>query len=720
MIHFASKPIYWFRRKAAEMLDPTRNQGGAIGAAMRQSRHMGAWDPVLSAWEPRSINPWLYEALKEAVPMLDGGIASMVNLDGVLEVQGGNDRLVGIIEDWMANVPVNDLECGFQAMYESQGDEMYEQGFGIVEFIYDAKGRDVIGLRTADSKGIGFVRDSDRLRVMYRPPGHSGDLRSDGLSNVQDILRGGVHGHAAVQALRDAGAVELDPRQLVFAIRRPEADNPYGTSILRSLPFVAQIIVRLQNSTARIWERFGDPSFHVAYKTGNRSVTHTEAMGRAQTIAKDLSKAIATKVTGNSVDLATGVGKDDEISIEVLGANGEALEIEMPARHMIEQVVAAFGIPAWMIGVSWSQPAGIAEPQVELVLQGSQTRFVRRRPGLHRPIEAMLRARGLTWKKGDWELVQRLPNLHDEVKRAQAGFLRAQTAMMGGDGGDAGTTPAGGPRGVDNNLRTGRQAGGHKHARKGEGDDAEDDGAGEPWADSDPELPRIEAAARTGMLAEWRGLREAVIVVLGLAAADVVFRFGDSHLTDLLTLGNQRVNPLAAALQRGVRDVVDRGLASAGIEISANFDDPLVAAGIARRRSELANEFRREGLVLVRDGFARQYATRIVAALASGEFDGLNADVVAQLLRDRFGGGEYNWERLAASELARAHGDAKLSMYAEFGLTQYDWLVANDGSVCAICTGHAAAGPYDIASESAPRPVRDSHPLCRCTVAAHV
>lgn len=40
-----------------------------------------------------------------------------------------------------------------------------------------SKGREVIGLRVADSKGVGFLRDADRMHVMYRPLVVSGDRR---------------------------------------------------------------------------------------------------------------------------------------------------------------------------------------------------------------------------------------------------------------------------------------------------------------------------------------------------------------------------------------------------------------------------------------------------------------------------------------------------------------------------------------------------------------
>jgi len=161
-------PRGWFGRKDA--LDSTRNQGGMLAAAQRQSSPMGAWSGVIGQWQPRARSPYLLEALREAIPILDGGINRLVTLDGILTVEGDNDALVQEIDTWMRNVPVNDLECGYQAFYAGQGAEHYEQGVGLGEFVYDRRGRDVIGLRVADSKGLAFVRETDRLRVFYRTP----------------------------------------------------------------------------------------------------------------------------------------------------------------------------------------------------------------------------------------------------------------------------------------------------------------------------------------------------------------------------------------------------------------------------------------------------------------------------------------------------------------------------------------------------------------------
>lgn len=744
-------PLTLFRRKAA---DTTRNQGGAIATAMREQQAMGAWSPVFDQWEPRAISPWLYEALKEAIPMLDGALGRMVMLDGIIGVEAESDRMERTIRDWMEGVPVNDLEQGYQAAYASMSEELYEQGHGIVEYTYDDRGRDVIGLRVADSKGTAFLRERDRLRIFYRAPRDPGPRRLDGLDNIENILRGNVRGSVNASMLARAGYVELDPLQLMIALHRPEADNPYGTSLLRSVPFVAQILLRIQNATGRTWERFGDPSFHVNYSTKNRKVDSAEAKRRADAVARDLAIAMEGKARGNSVDIGTGTAADDEITIDVIGAVAETLSIEMPARAMVEQFVAAFGFPAWMMGVSWSQAAGIAEPQSELVLQDARTRFSKRRGALERPVAAMLRARGITWKPGDWQLTQTLPSLHDELKRAQAEFLREQARMVGGGrGADAGERPAA-PRGLDNNLRSRRLPRQHKAA--------DPDNEGEPWAEPDPALPPLESGTTAALLGRWHQLRDDTLALLAIDEGSAEpFAFRDGDLAQMLALIGPAQDDMAAALLEAQLAAWDRGVANAADEVPvpsqsdlaevANrpasefrlnsvplavrkrarkmlldavatghkagwFDNPIVAAAIAVLRSQMRRWFGEWGLSLVRGGLEREMRVQVATALASGEFDGQNPVNVARELRRRFDAGDYNWERLARSEIAMSQSHGKREMYRQQGVTTVDYMTAGDEKVSAICRRLEAAGPYEL--DSAPIPVEDSHPNCRCTLLA--
>lgn len=728
-------PLRLFRG-FAKTTDPTRNQRGSVARATHDAQPLGPWSTVLGTWTPRNADPWLYEALREAVPVLDAGIARLVTLDGIVDVEGDNAALVAEIREWMDHVPVNDVETGYQAFYASMGDEHYEQGIGVGEFVYDEKGRDVVGLRVADGKGIVFVRESERLRIFYRAPGAAAPARGDGLGTVEALLTGDARRVSATSVTwaQDNGYVELDPAQLVLAVHKPEADNPYGTSILRSLPFVAQILLKIQNSTARVWERFGDPVFHVKYASKNRQVTPDVALKRANQIASDLGVALAAKAKGNSVDIATGTGSDDEVSINIVGAQGEALEIEMPSRHMIEQIVAAFGLAPWMMGITWGQQSGIGEQQSVVVLQEAMTRFARRRAQLERPIEAMLRARGRAWKPGDWRLVQRLPNLMDETKRAQADFLRAQTALMLNDSGQVDGGQLGG--GVDNGLRVSgaaRRKRVHEResaelarylreeARKGAEDLAP---TGEPWAEDDDALPKLEARTRTAMLGHWHALRDAVLEELGLSGLGAKaagrkageFTFDLGQLAALLARSNTAARLLAAALLAGGEDAWKRGIANAAAELALDITDTAVSEGLALLTDAMREAYTLRGMELVRGGMVREFQEKIIAQLSGGAFDGMNPLNVAERLRRQFDAGDYNWERLARSEIAVAQSDGKLALMQDQGVTLYDYTTAEDGRVSVICQTLAANGPYRVDDPNAPRPMRDSHPNCRCSI----
>ncbi len=420
--------------------------GGRVVGAERTRNPIGAWTGEL-AFKPRRVNPYLYEALREALPIIDGAIEKLVTLDGLVTVEGGSDKLTQEIADWMATVPVNDLQAGLQSAYAGQGNELYEQGFGIIE--RTVKGRDIVNLRVADSKGVRFLRDqSGTLRIYYSPPGEMPDARRDGTAQLERILRGSTAfaiGNT-IEALAADGYVELDPAALLCAVNMPEADNPYGTSKLRSIEVVSEIILRIENATGRVWERFGDPTFNILYQTKNKAVANDPAQLtlRATEIASRLATALSAKANGNSADFVNAIGIDDKLSVEILGAVSAVLEIEAPTRHLLEQVVAKFGIPSWMLGQHWSTAERLAETQGELALMESRTRWSTRKPSLDALIETMLRLRGRTWKPGDWQLVQTLPNLADELKKAQAEFMRGQTQMMlaGQTPGEAPASPA--------------------------------------------------------------------------------------------------------------------------------------------------------------------------------------------------------------------------------------------------------------------------------------
>jgi len=698
------------RRKAAET-----NTSSALAAAQREHAALGAWSGTFAGFVPRQVNPALYEAMREALPMVDGAIGMMVTLDGIVRVEGGNAALVAEIDAWMQTVQVNDAEIGLQAFYESMGNEIYEQGFAIGEWTAVKGGAGIARMRVADSKGVMFLRDGDALRTFYRAC-PAKPARSDGLDAAENLLRRTPGLTAASLVANDFKEVDL--RRVVYAVNRPEADNPYGTSLLRGLEVTADTTLRIQTALGRTWTRWGDPSHHVAYKTKNGRVTGDELDKRKRLLAEELAAVLAGKERGNSADLVTATGMMDEITVNALGASTVVLDPDKPLKHVTEQVCARFGMPPWLLGVDGTVGAGQAERQSELVLQAAKTRWERRKPGLEALVANHLRLTGRTWKAGDWKLVQELPNLQDMMKIAQANFLNAQASMVaGGDGGRS-------PQGVDNNLRAARapRAKRANSATKATGD-GEEDPAGEGWAGADgPAMRRIERRGIQTALASWWDFAAAVGAVLGFDVARRVISpsgqpttpwvFPHERLPELLVL-EQRFLQGATSVDGPVLAAVfsawTQGATTAVAETGAALD-------IAAFRERIAMQLQTRGGELVRNATVRAWRERIFGQLAGGALDGTPVQAVADLLQQKFEAGEYDWQRLVTSEMNIARSRAKLDGYRAAGLQRYDYITMDDDRVSQICRTLEANGPYDIDDPAAPVPVDSSHPNCRCTV----
>lgn len=710
-------------------------------ALVRAQMAMGPWQQALGMFIPREVNPWFLEALRESLGILDGAVNRMVTIDGIIDVEGGNDALVQLIKrELIGAIPVGDKNAGLQAFYTGMGQEQYEQGFSLGEMVFDRRGREIVALRVADSKGVLFHRNLDTgvMESWYLPPMPNALGRRDGTDSVQNVLRNSPR-QLNVNLIQGRGYEFLNPNTLVYSVFNPENDLPYGVSLFRGIEFVSQIMLRMHNATSQAWDRFGDPSFHVSYKTKNRSLKDAPLEARRRKIADDFGAALNAKRMGNSADFVTAVGADDDIAIDIIGGNGKVLSIEMPAQQMFEQILAKTGLASWVLGVQLGRaPAGLADNQAEMMLQDSKTRFESRVPALDQLVANWLRGRGKTWKPGDWQLVQRLPNLRDELKRAQSKFLEAQTQMMLSSAGVAaqnGDPVTVGPQAVNALPSSGKAA--HEIAASMFDDPivraalmdtvrkqlnhTHTKGAGkETWAIDDPNLPRIQTAAVATLQSAWKALANQTLQALELPvkkAQGEVFTFDiTSQLQQLAQLQAQFVassTAADAALVQLSLEIWVRGIENAATAVDREAEAEQV---IAHARAMRALSTQAELRAAVQKTTVRVYQDDIVQALTEGVYNGTNPRQVAAELRKKFDGHDYDWQRLAESEMAAAHAQGNADALAGMGIAQYDWILAPDA--CPICTKIAEAGPYNVGS--GPMPVRDSHPGCFCVIAAHV
>ncbi|HZP85856.1 MAG TPA: minor capsid protein, partial [Burkholderiales bacterium] len=454
-------------------------------------------------------------------------------------------------------------------------------------------------------------------------------------------------------------------------------------------------------------------------------------------LATNLATVLDAKRKGNSADFVQAIGADDDIQINVIGAKGEVLQIESPAMHFVEQILAKMPLPGWMVGLTEAQAGRMADQQSEIVLMESKTRFENRLPALNAVVTTWLRSEGIAWKPGDWAIVQDLPNLRDIMKQAQARFLNAQadmmqhtltdnpqtptgvTAAMGGDPNSAKFSRIVVRNKSDGSVETeffprARAPRVHVHS-KGGGENADDES--EPWAEDDDTLPGLEAAAVDGTLALWDTFRESALRTLGVTenAGDGAARFRFDAATMLQPLlDDEQAFIDAAGAENGplIRNAFAAFLR--GVENAASDLD--VESTLDNARDTLRADLVARDLRLVKDGSVRAFHDGVLEGLQSGIYDGKNPATVADELAQRFDAGNYNWTRLARSEIAAAQGAGKAAQFKALGVQQVDFMTA--GGACPICQDLEDGGPYDI--DQAPKPVDDSHPQCRCTLVAVV
>ena len=651
------------------------------GVQLRPADGQGLSTKYFNQFVPRKVQPWFFEFLVETIPIFGAAIERLVTLDGVPTVTGPNEKLVAEINEWIQHVPVNGvavdgspLQAGLQAFHQGVTREAFEQGFGLGEFITDPKRSDIVELRVADSKYIKFSREDKQLRIYQKADGDNTER-------------------------------ELKPGNLIYFSIGNENQNPYGTPIFRGCETVSKIMATIYNSTQNAWERFGDPSFNVTYKTSKKDGTDLEA--RRVAIANDLNTAVRAKREGKSADFVRAIDTNSEITVEIIGADGQLLEMEIPMRQVIQDICGKTGLPSWMLGYSFSTTERRANFEAEMVLADVQVRQAAKTPHFEKLITTMLRLRGRTWKPGDWKLEWQQVNLHDMVAQAQARFLNAQADQMGSQAASSQPQePA--PKkaacgcGHDHFAASSKTINPNKETRP------------LPW----PQLDQVESDYEARLKADWNEFAVKLFTICKLDPASIALGMGKAPAEESFTFSEEQ----RAAILREMESYI--GL--------YHFEDPdsplrmyygesyslgLIQAaqlvGESRpildiiKNSEIYAELVQNGFQLVKDNATRAIQERIMAEMQAHTIAGSNPLNVAERLKKLFGDQNSSWERLARTEMALAAETAKSNEWAEWGVEKVDFVPAPDA--CPICL--ALRGEYKL-SEC---PVIPVHPRCRCS-----
>ena len=371
----------WFKQSKAPQIQPE------IQLRSAQKHPFG----VLQEYVPlQSGEARLYRAVREAVPVVDAAIYKLIRMCGGVSASCGTAEADRGLKEFLRTVPAGRGQYGVNAFLDGYLDSLLTCGRAVGE-------------------------------IVPRPGG--GDIAALLCGRVEDIeIKEGDNPLAFTLCLRDSrGELRELPYQhlLLFTPLNPEAGSPYGVSLLRSLPFLAEILTKIYHTIGVNWERCGNVRFAVTCKNG----AGASAAERGRLLAGEWSKAMRES-RGGSVRDFVAVG---DVDIQVIGADAPILDSQVPVRQILEQIVAKTGIPPFMLGLNWSSTERMSAQQADMLT--TEVTAIRRTltPVIEQVCRLWLRMHGYSCAFSvDWEDI----NLQDQVEEARAALYREQARKL--------------------------------------------------------------------------------------------------------------------------------------------------------------------------------------------------------------------------------------------------------------------------------------------------
>ena len=348
---------------------------------------------TLSGFVPQGKGEFpVYRSLREALPIVDAAITKLVRLTGGFGVRCADAGAQARLEEFLRAVPCGRGQYGIDSFLSAYLDSLLTYGRAVGEM--------VVG--------------SGRLQALCW-----GDV-----SQIE-IREGKSPLDVTLCAYGDGGLLRPLPYQnlLLFTTLNPEPAHPYGVSLLRSMPFLADILLKIYHTIGQNWERAGNVRYAVVYKPSGDVLDKAYAAQRSEQMAQEWSAAMQESKSGTVRDFVA-VG---DVSVKVIGADGPILDSEIPVRQLLEQLVAKTGLPPFLLGLSWSSTERMSAQQADLLT--SELWALRRavEPALERICGTFLRLEGLGSRA---QIVWEDISLQDLTEEAQAGLYRAQTAQI--------------------------------------------------------------------------------------------------------------------------------------------------------------------------------------------------------------------------------------------------------------------------------------------------
>lgn len=374
-----------------KLLDIFKSPSG-VGVSQsvdRQVRHPFSY---INGYTPlKKPSHMLYRSLREAVPIIDAAITKTIRLVGGFSFRSSDGVAERLLCDFKENIPTGAGCASLESFICSYLDSLLTFGNAVGEVVENENG-DIVAV-------LNCPLDNLELR------------EEEGFFDAKVYLK------------KDGGESELLKRQdlILFSALNPEAGELTGTSILKGLPFISDILLKIFTSIGQNWERSGNIRYAVTYNPNTDSFDKSFAKDRARQIASEWAKAMNDN---NTVRDFICVG---DVSIKAIGADGPILDSSVPVRQLLEQILSKLSIPPFLLGLSWSTTERMSTGQADILT--SELESIRRtlNPILLRIAKLYLRSKN---RIAPVEIVWSEIDLQDELDLANARLLNARAQQI--------------------------------------------------------------------------------------------------------------------------------------------------------------------------------------------------------------------------------------------------------------------------------------------------
>lgn len=329
----------------------------------------------------------LYQELREGIPVLDAAVGKLVRLTGGFQVSCRNGAAQLRMEEFLRTVPCGRGQYGINNFLAGYLDSLLTYGRAVGEMV--VAGGKLRAVCWGDVNALEIQEGSSPLDIVLWGPDEHGLMRPLPYQHL-----------------------------LLLTTMNPEPANPYGVSMFRGMPFLAEILMKIYQTIGTNWERAGNVRYSVICKGGDE-LDPAVAQERGKQVAQEWSRAMEAGKNGTVRDFVA-VG---DVEIKVIGGENPILDSEVPVRQILEQLVAKTGLPPFLLGLNWSTTERMSAQQADILT--SELWAIRRtvEPALEKICRTFLALEGLDNRITiEWDDI----SLQDITEEAKADLYRAQ------------------------------------------------------------------------------------------------------------------------------------------------------------------------------------------------------------------------------------------------------------------------------------------------------